>query len=310
MELIRLGHNGPQVAAVGMGCWAWGDWLYWDYGRTYSKPDLRSAFTTSLADGISFFDTAEIYGLGNSEKILGEFIAASGADVIVASKCFPYPWRFSSKALLKALRRSLRRLGLAQIQLYQMHWPYAPVGIERWMDAMADAVEAGLIKQVGVSNYNSEQTERAYKALQARGLSLASNQVRFSLLDRNPDHSGLLDLCRDLGVTIIAYSPIAQGLLTGKYSETNPPPRRRGLNLGVVQKVQPLIDEMRRIGAAHGGKTPAQVAINWCICKGTLPIPGAKNGHQAKENAGALGWSLSEAEVTDLEETREGLRSQ
>jgi aryl-alcohol dehydrogenase-like predicted oxidoreductase len=288
-----------------MGCWAWGDRLFWDYGKTYSKEDLRTVFTACLKAGVNMFDTAEIYGLGASERLLGEFIAEHGADgneIVVASKCFPYPWRISARQLLPALRKSLARLGLPSIQLYQMHWPFPPVRIESWMDAMADAVEAGLIKQVGVSNYDPAQTERAFNALQKRGLHLATNQVRYSLLDRSIESSGLLKLCKDLGVTVIAYSPIAQGLLTGKYSPQNPPPARRSATVAGLARLQPLLEDMRRIGIVHGGKTPVQVAINWCIAKGTLPIPGAKNERQSLENAGALGWSLTAEEVANLEE--------
>lgn len=298
---MRLGHNGPLVAAVGVGCWAWGDRLYWDYGQTYNHEDLRAAFQASLSAGLTFFDTAEVYGLGNSEKLLGAFVAESSAEVVIASKFFPLPYRLSGRQLLAALRHSLRRLGMPHIQLYQMHFPSPPVSVERWMDAMADAVEAGLIKQIGVSNYSPQQTERAQKALQGRGLNLASNQVRYSLLDRKPETNGLLKLCRDLGVTVIAYSPIAQGLLTGKYTSQNPPPPGRRVSPGTLDRLQPLLDALRRIGAAHGGKTPSQVAINWCIAKGTLPIPGPKNALQAKENAGALGWILRAEDVAALD---------
>jgi aryl-alcohol dehydrogenase-like predicted oxidoreductase len=302
MQLIKLGAHGPQFPAIGIGCWAWGDRLFWDYGQTYHRDDLQAAFNTSVAEGLTFFDTAEVYGLGASEKLLGEFIAESKAEVVIASKCFPLPWRLSARQLLPALRHSLRRLGLAQIQLYQMHWPFPPVRIENWMHAMADAVEAGLIKQIGVSNYSPQQTERAFKTLQSRGLHLASNQVRYSLLDRRPEGSGLLQLCKDLGVTVIAYSPIAQGALTGKYSPQRPPTRKRGYSAAKMARLQPLLDEMRRIGIAHGNKTPVQVALNWCVAKGTLPIPGAKNERQAKENAGAMGWSLTKEDVESLED--------
>ncbi|MEX1071609.1 MAG: aldo/keto reductase [Anaerolineales bacterium] len=304
MELIQIGKNGPKVAAVGVGCWAWGDRYFWDYGRSYGKDDLRAAFQASIAAGQTFFDMAEIYGLGRSEKILGEFIAEHNDEVIIASKCFPYPWRLTAGSLLAALKRSLKRLGVPQIHLYQMHWPYAPVKIESWMNAIANAVEAGLVKQVGVSNYSAQQTELAYKTLERRGLHLASNQILFSLIDRGPEHTGLLQLCKDLGVTVIAYSPIGQGLLTGKYSAQNPlPGRRRAAISGAGwEQLQPLLDELLRIGTAHGGKTRAQVALNWCTAKGTLPIPGAKNAYQATENAAALGWSLSEEEVSKLDQ--------
>jgi aryl-alcohol dehydrogenase-like predicted oxidoreductase len=269
---------------------------------SYGKQDVREAFKASLSEGLMFFDTAELYGFGRSESLLGEFISESKAEVVVASKCFPLPWRWSARSLNGALTRSLKRLGLPQIHLYQMHWPLGPVKIEDWMNAMADAVEAGLIRQVGVSNYNPQQTELAYRTLERRGLHLASNQIKYSLLVRGPERTGLLQFCKDLGVTVIAYSPIAQGLLTGKYSPQNPPPFPRRVSRSNLLRIQPLLDAMRCMGIEHGNKTPVQVALNWCTDKGTLPIPGAKNEQQAKENAGALGWSLSELEVAKLDE--------
>jgi len=308
MELIQIGQQGPKVAAIGVGTWAWGDRIFWEYGRGYGKADLRPAFQACLAEGLNFFDTAEAYGFGLSEKMLGEFAAEAKAEIVIASKCFPYPWRVTARLLKGALKRSLKRLGVAQIQLYQMHWPYAPVSIENWMHAMADVVEAGLVKQIGVSNYNHRQMEHAFRTLENRGQHLASNQVSYSLLDRWPERSGLLQLCKDLGVTLIAYSPIAQGLLTGKYSPQNPPPwRRLSTGRAGLRRIKPLSDELLRIGLAHNNKTPVQVALNWCIAKGTLPIPGAKNQQQAQENAGALGWSLTEEEVTRLDEVSESI---
>jgi len=171
----------------------------------------------------------------------------------------------------------------------------------------ADATEAGLIRQIGVSNYSPQQTELAYRALERRGLHLSSNQIKFSLLARSPERSGLLKLCKELGVTVIAYSPIAQGLLTGKYSPQNRPPLPRRVSARNLSGIQPLVDELMRIGIPHGNKTPVQVALNWCIAKGTLPIPGVKNAFQAKENAGALGWNLNEAEIARLDDLSDSL---
>ncbi len=302
MDLIQIGLNGPKVPAVGVGAWSWGDTFSWGYGISYGKDEVRSAFNASLAEGLTFFDTAEIYGFGRSESLLGEFISRSKSEIIVASKCFPFPWRWSANSLKGALKRSLKRLGIPQIHLYQMHWPLSPVKIEDWMNAMADAVEAGFIRQVGVSNYNLQQTELAFGALERRGLHLASNQIKYSLLARSPERNGLLQLCKDLGVTVIAYSPIAQGLLTGKYTPQNLPPFPRRVERATLARIQPLLDYMRRIGVEHGDKTQVQVALNWCIAKGTLPIPGAKNQRQAKENAGAIGWSLNEEELTGLDD--------
>ncbi len=275
----------------------------WGYGRDYGESDVKAAFEASVAAGIDFFDTAEIYGNGRSEKMLGEFIRQSHRQVVVATKFFPFPWRLRRNDLVSALRRSLDRLGLEQVDLYQVHWPFPPFPVETWMSAMADAVQAGLTRAVGVSNYSPEQTRRAYEALAKRGIPLASNQVQYSLIHRQPERNGLVETCRELGVSIIAYSPIAQGLLTGKYTPDKPPPGMRGFRVGrqYLARLQPLVALLHKIGEEHGGKTPGQVALNWLLCKGTVPIPGAKNARQAQENAGALGWQLTESQIAELE---------
>lgn len=291
-----------HTAEMGLGTWQWGDQLVWGYGQGYDARDLQDSFERSLQAGVTFMDTAEVYGLGQSERYLGRFLRASGQPVVVATKFMPLPWRLGKGAFRNALRGSLQRLGLNQVDLYQMHWPNPPVAIETWMTAMADAMEAGLVRAAGVSNYNTAQTTRAHAALQKRGLALASNQVPYSLLDRRYERNGLLTLCRQLGIRVIAYSPLAQGLLTGKYTPQTPPPGFRGQRWkAALSRVAPLVEALRALGEAHGGKTPAQVALNWCICKGTLPIPGAKSARQAEQNAGALGWRLTAAEVAQLD---------
>ena len=297
---IPLGRTPVQVSPLGVGTWAWGDTFFWEYGDgSYTDEDIRSAFATSLEAGLNFFDTAEGYGNGRSEEIVGRLALAREQSTVIATKYLPYPWRLREASLHEALKASLRRLG--QIDLYQIHWPFPPVSIETWMAALADAVEAGLIRAVGVSNYSVEQMRRAHAALARRGIPLASNQVSYSLLDRRPERNGVLDTCRELGVSLIAYSPLAQGLLTGKYTPDNPPPGVRGLRYRKqVAALPPLIRLMTEIGAGHGGKTPAQVALNWTICQETIPIPGAKNARQARENAGAVGWHLTAEEVDVL----------
>jgi aryl-alcohol dehydrogenase-like predicted oxidoreductase len=310
-ERIRLGSSDLYVSPLGIGTWAWGDRLYWGYGRgEYSDADLEAAFQASRAAGINFFDTAEIYGRGRSEQLLGHFLRDTGDDVVVATKFFPYPWRLRRADLPKALRASLERLGLERVDVYQIHWPFPPVPIWTWMAGMADAVEAGLARAVGVSNYSPEQTRRAVAALGEHGVRLISNQVDYSLLQRQPERSGLLRLCHNLNVTLIAYSPLGQGLLTGKYTPDNPPSglaRRRRYPPRRLAAIQPLLGLMREIGQAHGGKTLAQVASNWVICKGALPIPGAKNLQQAMDNVGALGWRLTGEEVVALDAASENL---
>jgi len=302
--------NWLDTLDVGVGCWQWGDARMWGYGKSYTRDDVRAAFEASLAAGVRFFDTAEVYGLGQSEKFLGLFMRErdeAGHPVSVATKFFPFPWRLSKGGLRGALRNSLRRLGLKQVDLYQVHMPFPPLSIETWMDAMADAVDSGLVRAVGVSNYDVAQTRRAAAALGRRGLKLASNQAPYSLLNRRVEKSGLLALCKDLGVRVIAYSPIEKGILSGKYTPGHLPPglRQRIYSREYVERVQPLIALLRNLGQAHGGKTPAQVALNWAICKGALPIPGAKTAEQARQNAGALGWRLTSGEVASLDAASE-----
>lgn len=289
---------------LGVGAWSWGDRLMWGYGRGYGLGDLRAVFETSIAAGIRLFDTAEVYGQGQSEIILGQFLHATEVPVKVATKFMPFPWRLSRSVLRKALESSLKRLGLARVDLYQIHMPLPPVNVETWMEAMAEVQQAGLIGAVGVSNYDNDQMQRAYDRLIREGGRLASNQMEYSLLNRKIEKDGLLKHCQDLGVKVIAYSPLAMGLLTGKYTPDTPPQGIRGGRFGrkYLEKVQPLITLMKRIGSDHAGKTPAQVALNWTICKGTLPIPGAKTLLQAEQNAGAMGWRLSEAEIAELDE--------
>jgi len=283
---------------------AWGGGIVWNFGRgDYTEADVEGAFRASLSVGINFFDTAEVYGGGKSERLLGRFIKDTAATVVVATKFMPFPWRLRPQSLLDALQASLERLGLPQVDLYQIHWPLPPLAVEDWMAPLADAAEAGLTRAVGVSNYNVDQMRRAHATLAKRGVPLASNQVEYSLLQRAPERTGLLAACRELGVTLIAYSPLARGLLTGKYSPDRPAQglRRIMFSRRRIAAIQPLIGLLREIGEGRGGKTPGQVALNWVICKGAVPIPGAKSSRQAEENAGALGWRLTDAEVAALD---------
>jgi aryl-alcohol dehydrogenase-like predicted oxidoreductase len=315
IETIPLGNTDLRVTPLGLGIWQWGDSMMWEYGKGYGDADLKQIYEATLAAGINFVDTAEMYGRGRSERIVGQFMRELNTrdQVVLATKFAPLPWRLTPGRLLHALRESLNRLGLSQVDLYQIHFPYSPVSIEMWMEALADAVDAGLTRAVGVSNFSSSQTIRAHAALARRGVPLASNQVEYSLLVRTPETSGLVKVCRDLGVTIIAYSPIAKGVLTGKYTPANVPPGMRHriykYDRDYLARIQPLIGVLKEMGQAHGGKTPAQVSLNWLMCKGAVPIPGAKTLRQAQENFGALGWRLTDEEVARLDEVSENVRS-
>jgi aryl-alcohol dehydrogenase-like predicted oxidoreductase len=298
-----------KVAPLGVGAWAWGSTMLWGYGRKYNRSDVGKAFRASMAEGITLFDTAEMYGNGASERIIGEILREGAFEgrPIIATKFAPLPYRISARSLLRAVDKSLERLGIGTIDLYQIHFPSPLLKINSLMDALTETVRAGKVRRVGVSNYDADQMKRAYDRLASHGVSLASNQVEYSLLQRAPETNGVLEASRDLGVTLIAYSPIAQGLLTGKYGPGGDKPtglvRRMGRTFGEqnLKKVEPVVNILREIGHAHN-KQPAQVALNWLITqRSTLPIPGAKNEHQARQNAGALGWEMAGEEAEKLE---------
>ncbi|PKN98282.1 MAG: 2,5-didehydrogluconate reductase [Chloroflexi bacterium HGW-Chloroflexi-4] len=294
---------------LGIGTWAWGDRLVWGYGNQYSANDVEESFHAAIDNGIRFFDTAEVYGQGKSEKFIGQLLPSINEKVMVATKIMPFPWRLAKNALRKTLAASLKRLGLKKVDLYQMHWPMPPVSVESWMQQMTEVYEEGLISAVGVSNYNLELTKRSVDALQKKGIPLASNQVEYHLLERRIEKDGLLDYCKANGIKVIAYSPLAMGILSGKYTPDNPPKGTRSAhyNKGILEAIQPLIKLMKGIGLDHEGKTASQVALNWVICKGTLAIPGAKNITQVEQNAGAIGWHLTEDEVRKLDESSEAV---
>ena len=243
-----------------------------------------------------------MYGQGRSETLIGEFLKSTKKPVMVATKFMPFPWRVRKSSLVNALKHSLGRLGLSSLDLYQIHWPFPPFPVEHWVEALAEAKQNGLARAVGVSNYNKNQMQRAYTVLAKYNIPLASNQVEYSLLDRRIEKNGVLQRANELGIRIISYSPLAKGILTGKYSSENPPPGVRGRQYsGILREVQPLLRLMTEIGQDLGGKTYAQIALNWLICKGTLPIPGAKNAKQAEMNAGSLGWRLTDEQVKLLD---------
>jgi aryl-alcohol dehydrogenase-like predicted oxidoreductase len=299
---VRLGKSDVSVIPLGLGTWTWDSTGQYGQGRDYKEENLRAAFQTSLKSGISFFDTAEFYGNGEVERILGTFIKESNASVVAASKFPPFRNRFLKRHLLASLRASLDRMQLKQLDLYQTHFHFRFVPLRTWMTALADAVEQGLARAVGTANYNTNLLRLAHKLLAKRSVPLASNQAEYSLLHRHPENDGVFDACKELGITLLAYSPLAMGLLSGKFTPSNPPPGERGrrYDADYIAKIQPLIGLMKEIGQSHHGKTPVQVALNWVICKGAIPIHGAKNGKQAEENAGALGWRLTVDEVHAL----------
>jgi aryl-alcohol dehydrogenase-like predicted oxidoreductase len=310
VETIRLGQNGPAVTPLCIGTWAWGDKLFWNYGNSDNDAEkLQDAFNAALEAGVTFFDTAEIYGSGLSEKYLGEFTQKATKPVQIATKYGPMPWRIKGQAVADALTASLQRLQVQKVDLYQVHWGFAfLMSQDTLMNALADEVQRGRIASVGVSNYTADQMREAHQILARRGVPLAVNQVRYSLLTRQVESKNIVDTARELGVTLLAYSPLAQGLLTGKYggnSGETPTGARKvdpRFSKENLQKIEPVISTLRRIAENHG-RTPVQVALNWLICQGNvIPIAGAKTAEQVVQNAGALGWRLSNDEVAELDE--------
>ena len=308
VQSISLGENLPAIPPLGIGTWQWGDSLFWSYGKDYGEAQVKEAFDATLASGVDFFDTAEIYGLGESEKLLGRFMKQTDRPVQIATKYMPLPWRFSADSVHEAVSESLKRLQIDRIALYQVHMPFDFfMSKKTLMEALAEEVKRGRIATIGVSNYSAEQMREAHDYLAAKGVSLAVNQVRHSLITRQIETNGIFNTARDLGVTILAYSPLAQGLLTGKYTPENADSVTGARKLDSrfsrqgLEKLAPVINLMREIGQKHD-KTPAQVALNWLITQGNvIPIPGAKNADQARQNAGALGWSLEADEFTKLD---------
>jgi aryl-alcohol dehydrogenase-like predicted oxidoreductase len=318
---------GLEIPPLGFGAWSWGDRSnYWGYQKTYQKADNSAAYTAlqrlaaqgKIPGGRAFIDTAEVYGYGLSETFIGEFMreeeegkaAARGGAIaprpFICTKFAPLPWRVSRGQVTSAAKASAERLGVSQIDLYIQHWPgFLTSGLSNaaFAEGLADVAEAGIARAVGASNFNARRVREAADALERRGLSLSSNQVQYSLLYRAPESNGVLEACRERGATLVAYSPLTQGLLTGAYRPGGPLPSgpRAALYGGKIKEISTLLDLMKQIGDARGGKTPAQVALNWIMKQGIVPIPGAKNARQVEDLVGACGWCLDDGEWDALD---------
>ncbi|KAL4458461.1 hypothetical protein ABPG75_013326 [Micractinium tetrahymenae] len=317
-ESVPLAGGALRFAApLGVGLWSWGDSMTWGYGsydKAVTTATMQEAYTASLEGGVNLLDTAESYGgglfggWGASERFLGACMrdASPAGELrpVVVTKYIPLPWRlFEPRSMMAALNASVGRLQVEAVDCYLVHSPVATFNSIRTLaNSLATAVESGLAKTVGVSNYSEAQLRETHRVLAERGVPLAANQVEFSLCHALPERRGLLDACQEMGVGLMAYSPLAMGRLTGKYSASNAPKGARRFGNYSFDRIQPIVDRLQQLGQEHGGKTPAQVALNWLICKGAVPIPGAKNAAQAAGNAGALGWRLTGGEVQELDE--------
>ena len=270
-------------------------------------------FDYCVSQGVTLFDTGDSYGTGKlkgqSEKLLGRFSQAyAGANkekICLATKLAAYPWRLTRPMMVAAGKASKERLQ-GQLDLAQMHWPtanYAPWQEGPLLDGLAELYQQGLVRGVGLSNYGPKRLRWVHQRFQGLGVPIVSLQVQYSLLSTYPvTELDLKAVCDELGIQMIAYSPLGLGLLTGKYTLDGPRPKGlRGLVFRqLLPGIQPLLDCMGEV-AAERQKTLAQIALNWCMCKGTVPIPGAKSLAQAQQNVGALGWRLSVGEVDELD---------
>ncbi len=304
-QAVPLGASDVRVPPLGVGTWSWGDKPFWGYETEFGPRDVIDAFAASLDAGLTLFDTAEVYGHGESEKILGFMARKSAAPLVVATKFAPLAGRRVTD-VSRALATSLKRLGLARVDLYQVHWcDTAVASIASVMDALAAAVQGGTARAVGVSNYSATEMREAHARLATHGVPLATNQVEYSLLARGAETDGVLEACRELNVTLLAYSPLAQGLLTGKYGVGRVPPGRRGeqprFAREAMERAEGVVRMVREIAAGHAHARPEQVALAWLMAQpGVVPIAGAKTGPQAEANAGALELVLADDEINAL----------
>jgi aryl-alcohol dehydrogenase-like predicted oxidoreductase len=293
MKYIEAG--GARVSCIGLGTWQFGS-MEWGYGSRYASEDAKTIVHRALDLGVNLIDTAEIYGQGRSERIVGEAIQDRRDRVFLATKLFPIglPVMVESRA-----RSSARRLGVDHIDLYQQHWPSPLFPAGATMPRMKRLVESGLVGHVGVSNFSLQQWQQAERAL---GGPVLSNQVLFSLVHREPDRE-MVPWAQKEGRIVIAYSPLGQGLLSGKYQDAAPRNFRRfrtDFRAAGRARAGPLVEVLREVASTHGA-TPAQVALAWLIRKpNVVAIPGASNVKQVEENVAAADVELTDEEAERL----------
>jgi aryl-alcohol dehydrogenase-like predicted oxidoreductase len=314
-ERRRLGRTSLEITPIGLGCWQFsaGFGLVGGFWEALPQEAVDEIVRVSLAGGINWFDTAEAYGRGRSEQALARALGAAGrrdGDVVVATKWWPV--LRTAKSIGATIGERLRCLGGFSIDLHQVHQPFSLSSVEAEMEAMAELVAAKKIRAVGVSNFSAAQMRRAHAALAKRGIPLASNQVRYSLVARGIESNGVLAAAKELGVTVIAYSPLGQGILSGKFHADptlirNRPGPRRYMSLfrsSGLERTRPLVDELQRIAAARR-VTASQVALNWLLHfhgETVVAIPGASRPRHAEEAAGAMAFRLVDEEMGRLDE--------
>ena len=285
-----LGSTDIKVSRIGTGTNRW----------TYGENDepVFQVYKSLLDKGVNFFDTAEIYTGGKSERLLGACYRRDGRQPIIASKYRPSSSRCTERDFLEALDGSLRRLGVETLDLYYIHFPPSAQSIEDLMDYMAEAWTSEKIRAVGVSNFDAEQMRRSAAQLERHGMKLAANQVEYSLLNRGTENNGVLEACKDLDASLVAYRPIGRGQLASAVMAGSS--SRATVGSKSESNLETVI---LSIAEAHGGSV-SQVALNWLLCRdyNVIPIPGATKVDHALENVRALDWVMSEAEFNELDE--------
>jgi aryl-alcohol dehydrogenase-like predicted oxidoreductase len=312
MNLRRLGNTDLEVTALGLGCWQFSSGFgpvqgYWS---SVDQPTVNEIVAGALQGGINWFDTAELYGGGKSEQALSKALTAAGkkpGEVLVATKWMPL-LRWAGN-IPKTIDVRLEKLSPFGIDLYQVHLPISFSSVEEEMRQMAGLVAAKKIRAIGVSNYDAQRMRRAHAELQKHGLTLASNQIRYNLIDRGVEDRGVIAAAKELGISIIAYSPLAQGVLTGRFHDdpkalANVTRARRFSAMRDLERVRPLVDELKAIAQAHSA-TAAQVALAWVTQfhgETVVAIPGATKTKQLQDNVAALSLTLTTSELAALDQ--------
>jgi aryl-alcohol dehydrogenase-like predicted oxidoreductase len=272
-----------NVSSIGIGTNRW--------KKDGNDAAVAETYRAMIDGGIDFVDTAEIYGFGKSERLIGDCLASDQRPVFVASKFASFIARTSPKKLLSALDATLARLGRKTIDLYYIHFPFPFANLDALTDALVEAVKSGKARTVGVSNFSADQVRRAADRLGRSGIPLAANEVHYSLLHRNPEKNGVLEACKEIGASLVAYFPLASGKLARGPDSANP------------DRVDPLRRVLAGIAEQHQAST-AQVALAWLLARDAaiIPIPGATKAQHIRANIGALGVSLSDVEFARIDE--------
>jgi aryl-alcohol dehydrogenase-like predicted oxidoreductase len=284
--------EGARLSAIGLGCWQFGS-SDWGYGEDYARREAGAIVNRALDLGVNLVDTAEIYGYGRSERIVGEAIRGRRDEVFLATKLFPV--MPMAPVVQQRARASARRLGVDTIDLYQVHWPNPVVPNGPTMEGMRRVIDDGLVRYAGVSNFPLTRWQDAERRL---GRPVISNQVQYSLAQRKPERD-LLPYAQQASRVVMAYSPLAQGLLSGRYDGTNPPQGRvrRGNALFLpenIARARELLDALRNLAKRHEA-TPSQVALAWVIRRpNVVAIPGASSVAQLESNVAAADLELDD----------------